>query len=246
MLIEELGARIRSRRERLGLKQQVIANALQVSPQAVSKWERGENAPDISILGTLAKLLDVSTDWLLDTYGEGLDVFEATVFASSVTGAYKKSLQMDPRDFAAWVNGFLSQLTEAVLRHDGVPIKYVGDGFLCFFSGADHELRAAKAAVLAKQMVGDTLQIGLSSGPIYLGAVGHSDYSRPDIMGEVVNIAFLTVSWSEANTHSGLAATSSVVGKIGTDFDFGPVTEVSFKGISVPVEVCELCSEQND
>jgi class 3 adenylate cyclase len=119
----------------------------------------------------------------------------------------------------------------------------MGDGFLCFFSGTDHELRAAKAAVLAKQMVGETLQVGLSSGPIYLGAVGHSDYSRPDIMGEVVNIAFLTVSWSEANTQSGLAATSSVVGKISKAFDFGPVVEVSSKGISVRVGVCELCSE---
>jgi len=94
MLLEDLGNRIRSQRERLGLKQHDVAHALQVSPQAVSKWERGENAPDIAILGALAKLLGVSTDWLLDTYGEGLDVFEATVFASSVTGAYEKSLQM--------------------------------------------------------------------------------------------------------------------------------------------------------
>ena len=42
MLLSELGNRIRSQRERLGLKQQDIANALQISPQAVSKWERGK------------------------------------------------------------------------------------------------------------------------------------------------------------------------------------------------------------
>ena len=70
MLLGELGQRIRTQRERLGLKQHDIANALQVSPQAVSKWERGENAPDIAVLGELCTLLGVTTDWLL---GRGLD-----------------------------------------------------------------------------------------------------------------------------------------------------------------------------
>ena len=67
LLIDGLGDRIRRQREKRGIKQQDIAHALQVSPQAVSKWERGENAPDISLLGPLARLLGVSTDWLLHT-----------------------------------------------------------------------------------------------------------------------------------------------------------------------------------
>jgi transcriptional regulator with XRE-family HTH domain len=136
MLLSELGQRIRSRRERLGLKQLDIANALQISPQAVSKWERGENSPDIAILGALSKLLGVSTDWLLDTYRDGLDEFDATVFTSTVLGAYAKSLRMKAGEFAVWANGFLMQLTEVVLRYDGIPIKYMGDAFLCFFSGS--------------------------------------------------------------------------------------------------------------
>ena len=77
MLLNELGRRLRTQRERLGLKQNDIANALQVSPQAVSKWERGENGPDIATLGPLARLLGVSTDWLLDAHGQDLDVFDA-------------------------------------------------------------------------------------------------------------------------------------------------------------------------
>ena len=69
----------RQQREKLGLKQHDLAHALQVSPQAVSKWERGENAPDIALLIPLAKLLGISTDSLLG-YNEGeADVFEATV-----------------------------------------------------------------------------------------------------------------------------------------------------------------------
>ena len=37
-------------------------------------------------------------------------------------------------------------VTEAVLHHDGVPVKTVGDGLLAFFSGRDAEARALGAA----------------------------------------------------------------------------------------------------
>src|SRR5690606_25925492 len=122
-------------------------------PQSVSKWERGENGPDITTLPELATLLGVSTDWLLGRFEQNLDVFEATVMVSSVAGAYNKSRHMLARDFAGWANGFFYQLTEAIVRYDGVPIKYMGDEFLCFFSGANHAARAVQAVALCREMV---------------------------------------------------------------------------------------------
>ncbi|MDA0747573.1 MAG: helix-turn-helix domain-containing protein [bacterium] len=239
MLLGELGNRIRSQRERLGLKQQDIASALQISPQAVSKWERGENGPDLAILGALARLLGVSTDWLLDTHSTGRDVFNATVFASSVSGAYEKSLRIAAKNFATWANGFFLQLTEAVLRHDGIPIKYMGDQFLCFFSGVDHRRRAMRAALLAKQISSEQLVIGLSSGEIYLGTMGHPDYARPDIMGEVVNLAFLTLGWAETGAPSGIGITAAVA-EGETPDRLGVTHRVDFKKIKNAVEVFEL------
>ncbi len=240
MLLQDLAARIRAQREKRGLKQQDIANALNISPQAVSKWERGENAPDIAILAPLAQLLGVSVDWLLSAREAGMDVFEATVFASSVMGAYKRSLEMAPYDFAAWVNGFFYTLTEAVLRAGGVPIKYVGDGFLCFFAGAGHADRAVQAAKRARALVSEDLRAGLSAGPVYLGSVGHPDYARPDIMGEVVNIAFLTMGWAEAHGKSGVAATEAVLNALDAPVGTGEAEEVNFKGIAKPVRVVEI------
>ncbi len=240
MLLSELGQRIRARREHLGLKQLDIAHALQVSPQAVSKWERGENGPDIAVLGALGKLLGVSTDWLLDTYREGLDVFDATVFTSTVVGAYEKSLQMTPSEFAVWTNGFQFQLTEAILRHDGIPIKYMGDAFLCFFSGSDHQRRAMRAAGLAQRLITENLVIGLNSGNIYLGAMGHPDYAERDITGEVVNIAFLARNWAETHVESGIAATPSVTDHLDASFNIVQTTEVNFQSIDDLIRISEL------
>lgn len=60
-----LGKRIAALRRKKGLKQDDLAQMLEVSPQAVSKWENDQTCPDISLLPKLAKILDVSVDELL-------------------------------------------------------------------------------------------------------------------------------------------------------------------------------------
>lgn len=58
------GLLARLRRER-AMKQRQVAEALGVSVQAVSKWERGLGCPDVSLLPGLAGLFGVSVERLL-------------------------------------------------------------------------------------------------------------------------------------------------------------------------------------
>ncbi len=60
-----IGKRIALLRKEKGLTQEDLANAMGVSPQAVSKWELGQTCPDISALPKLADLLEVTVDELL-------------------------------------------------------------------------------------------------------------------------------------------------------------------------------------
>ncbi len=60
-----IGKRIAALRREKGLKQEDVAQVLDVSSQAVSKWENNQSCPDISLLPKLAKLLGVSVDTLL-------------------------------------------------------------------------------------------------------------------------------------------------------------------------------------
>ena len=60
-----IGKRIAALRREKGLKQDDLAQMLEVSPQAVSKWENDQTCPDISLLPKLAKILGVSVDELL-------------------------------------------------------------------------------------------------------------------------------------------------------------------------------------
>jgi len=209
MNLAVLGRRIRELRERRGLKQNDVANALQVSPQAVSKWERGENAPDISLWLGLSQLLGVSCDTLLGRT-EAADTFPATVFCTGLNHFAERAKRAAPRDLALWANGLFHTVTETVLRHDGVPVKYVGDGFLGFFSGPRHADRALEAALDAKRVLdSEDLIIALHSGDIYLGEIGHRDYARLDIIGDTVNTAFFAMHWVAGHLPSGVGITAA-------------------------------------
>lgn len=59
------GEQIASLRKNKGLTQNELGERLQVSAQAVSKWERGESMPDISLLTELAAALETTIDNIL-------------------------------------------------------------------------------------------------------------------------------------------------------------------------------------
>lgn len=63
-----MAQRLVNRRKAAGLSQEALAAQLDVSRQAVSKWERSESSPDTDNLIALAALYGVSLDELL--YGE--------------------------------------------------------------------------------------------------------------------------------------------------------------------------------
>jgi transcriptional regulator with XRE-family HTH domain len=60
-----LGKKISDYRKALGLTQDQLAEKMNVSPQAVSKWENDISCPDISLLPKLAALFGITVDELL-------------------------------------------------------------------------------------------------------------------------------------------------------------------------------------
>ncbi len=64
-LKRRLGKNIAAYRKRLGLTQAGLAEKLNYSDKAVSKWERGESMPDVLTLVQLAELFEVTVNDLL-------------------------------------------------------------------------------------------------------------------------------------------------------------------------------------
>ena len=62
---EKIGALIRRLRTQQHLTQRQLADELEISDKAVSKWERGQGCPDVSLLPRLAQTLGVDVEGLL-------------------------------------------------------------------------------------------------------------------------------------------------------------------------------------
>lgn len=245
MDMRKLGARIKRRREKRHLRQSDIASALRISAQAVSKWERGENAPDISLLLELAQLLDVSVEWLLGGTAGQTDTFEATVFCTNLSGFAAKSAGVAPREVADWINVVYYSVTEAMLRYDGVPIKYVGDGFLGFFAGGNQAQRALQAARQALMSLDSRdLSIALNKGEIFLGTIGHPDYARLDILGQTVNTAFLVLPWIAENCKTRIGLTQTVREALDESVTCVRRGQIDLLGAAAPFSIYEPEIEQ--
>ncbi len=71
-----LGKKLSNYRKNLGWTQQQLGDHLNLSPQAISKWENNLAEPDLTTLKSLATLYNVSVDELLDTSDEQENVPE--------------------------------------------------------------------------------------------------------------------------------------------------------------------------
>lgn len=59
---------LKQRREELSITQNEVAEYLNISPQSVSKWERGESLPSVEYLPKLAELFYCKIDDLFDKF----------------------------------------------------------------------------------------------------------------------------------------------------------------------------------
>ena len=60
MNYEKIGEFIKTKRKEMNLTQKELAERINVTDKAISKWERGQGCPDVSLLEVLSKELNVS------------------------------------------------------------------------------------------------------------------------------------------------------------------------------------------
>lgn len=66
-------------RDKAGISQMTLAHQLGVSRQAVTRWESGDTTPSMDKLKALAKIYDVSLDWLCSDATDGKSLEEVVV-----------------------------------------------------------------------------------------------------------------------------------------------------------------------
>lgn len=110
----KIGNFITDKRKSLSLTQQQLADKLNISFQAISKWENGTTYPNIEILSDLATVLDVSVDEILagsEKNEEDLSYSKAGIdiaYTDTIKKEMSKHLETDDRRVLNSMGAFAS------------------------------------------------------------------------------------------------------------------------------------------
>lgn len=134
------------------------------------------------------------------------DAREMTVLFSDIRDFTQISEAMSPVELSAFMNAYLSRMTEVIQDLDGTVDKYIGDAIMAFWGApliqGDHALRTVRGA-LAMQQATQALQpsfsergwpvpvvgIGINSGTMNVGNMGSSFRRAYTVLGDAVNLA---------------------------------------------------------
>lgn len=115
MNLEKIGKFISERRKNKKLTQEKLAEKLNISDRAVSKWERGICLPDASIMLLLCEILEINVNELLS--GEMLkkNDYDKKAEENLIEMAKKEEMQNKKLMMYEWVIGYMSSITFMIL-----------------------------------------------------------------------------------------------------------------------------------
>lgn len=121
MDVIKIGNFIADRRKKQNLTQMELAEKLNITDRAVSKWERGKSLPDASVMLELCKVLNISVNELLT--GENLEMKDYNEQAEkNLIEMKKQKEQADKRLLTAeiWLGLFAALFLLAVVVSAGI------------------------------------------------------------------------------------------------------------------------------
>jgi adenylate cyclase len=123
---------------------------------------------------------------------------QATVLFSDIAGFSKISEGITPRELATMLNDYFSRMGDAIMGHGGMINKYIGDAIMAIWGAPlqveNHAERACLAALDMKRIVegmGGPIRgrIGINTGPMVAGNLGHRERMEYTVIGDAVNLA---------------------------------------------------------
>lgn len=126
--------RLQQLRKANGYSQDVLAEKLGISRQAVSKWERAESSPSVDNLIDLAKLYGITVDEMLNTDGDRVVIKTQNNTKKDIKGKLK-SLISKANDF-----GIYPELARSLAKFPFFLVVTVLYVVLCFVTKLWHPL----------------------------------------------------------------------------------------------------------
>ena len=152
-----------------------------------------------------------------------------TVMFSDLRGFTSSAEDMPAESVITVLNYYLHEMSEAILTHGGTLVCYMGDGIYAIWGAPlEQEDHADRALAASREMLlerlpkfnawmreqgygeGYLMGIGLNSGPVMTGNVGHERRMDYTAVGDVVNTASRIEGMTKGTPYSVLIAESTI------------------------------------
>ena len=179
---------------------------------------------------------------------------QVTVVFADLTGFTSLAERLDPETLRSFQNALFETMARAVTRYDGFVEKFVGDAVMAVFGAPraheDDPLRALQAAQDMLQGVDElsaqwvrrlgrpvTLHIGIHTGAVVAGSLGHAAGGAYAVTGDTVNVTSRLLAAAAPGT---VLVSQATQGMVRHRFAFEPATELAVRGKSQPMRVHRL------
>jgi adenylate cyclase len=163
---------------------------------------------------------------------------------------------MDPQTLVGLLNEYFTEMVEAVLAEDGVVDKYIGDAIMVVFGApepeADDALRAVRSAIgmrralvrlnarlAARGIPPLRTGIGVHTGEVIAGSIGHEEQRQYTVIGDAVNLAS-RLETATKDLGVNILISEHTYDLVKAHISARPVKEITVKGRAQPVMTFEV------
>ncbi|HEY3128309.1 MAG TPA: adenylate/guanylate cyclase domain-containing protein [Acidobacteriota bacterium] len=122
---------------------------------------------------------------------------EATVLFSDIAGFSKISEKITPKELATMLNDYFTRMGNEIMKRDGMINKYIGDAIMAIWGAPlpndKHALLACQSALAMKRIIDGMApmraRVGINSGTMVAGYLGHAERMEYTVIGDAVNLA---------------------------------------------------------